>query len=277
VTAVRRARVAVAQMDCVLGEVGPNLETIDRLAGRAAGEGAELVVFPECATTGYFVADRLPALAQPADGPVVGALAGMARRRALHLAVGLALVEDGRYYDAQALFSPRGDLVALYRKAHLFAAERRWYAAGDTPLVVDTPLGRLGMTICYDLLFPEYIRALVDLGAEIIVNSTDWIADDYQRQVWGWSGPTTRALAATRALENGIHVAMANRVGQELGFTSLGWSSIVGPSGRILAGLEEGEGTRVTDIVLESEDLARWRGIATYLADRRPELYRRPG
>jgi predicted amidohydrolase len=274
VTAERRARIAVVQMDCALGELGPNLETIDRLAGNAAAEGAELAVFPECATTGYFVAERLPELAQPADGPAMRALAAVARRHALHLAVGVVLADDGRFFDAQALLSPQGDLLALYRKAHLFAAERRWYAAGDVSLVVDTPVGRLGLTICYDLIFPEYVRALVDRGAEIIVNSTDWIADDYQRVAWGWTGRTTQALAATRALENSVHVAMANRVGQEAGFTSLGWSCVAGPSGRILAGLEDGEGSLVTDVVLDSEDLARWRAIATYRADRRPELYR---
>lgn len=200
-------------------------------------------------------------------------LAETARRHRLHLAIGLVLAEGGRFYDAQALSSPGGDVLGIYRKVHLFAAERQWYAAGDAPLVVDTALGRIGMTICYDLIFPDYIRRLVDLGADTVINSTDWIADDYQTTVWGWGGRTTQGLAATRALENVTFVAMANRVGREAGFRSLGWSAIASPSGQVLAGLQEDEGIAVAPIALDSPDLARWRAIATYRADRRPALY----
>ena len=267
-------RVAVVQMDCVPGEVAPNLQKIDDFAEASARAGAELAVFPECVTTGYFIADRLATLAEPANGPVIARLAAAARRHRLHLAVGLVITEGGRFYDAQALLSPVSGLLGLYRKVHLFAAERQWYAAGDTALVVDTPLGRIGMTICYDLIFPDYIRRLVDLGADLIINSTDWITDDYQSTVWGWSGRTTQGLAATRALENVTFVAMANRVGREGEFRSLGWSGIASPSGQMLAGLQEGEGIAVATITLDSPDLARWRAIATYRADRRPDLYR---
>ena len=266
-------RIAVVQMDCLLGEVTANLEKIDRLAEAAAGLGADLAVFPECATTGYFIADRLPTLAEPPDGASMARLAATARHHRLHLAVGLVLGEGGRYYDAQALFSPAGEPLGLYRKAHLFAAERQWYTAGDGPLVVPTALGRVGMTICYDLIFPDYVRRLVELGADLIINSTDWIADEYQRSVWGWSGKTTQGLAATRALENVTFVAMANRVGREGGFTSLGWSCVASPSGHVLAGLEEGEGIAAATVTLDSPDLARWRAIASYRSDRRPEIY----
>jgi len=228
-------RVAVAQMDCVVGDVEANLATIDRLAGRAAALGAELIVFPECATTGYFIGERLAELATPRDGPVVARLADLARRHRAHLAVGIALAESGRYHDAQVLLSPAGAPLAVYKKAHLFAAERRWYAPGDAPMVVETAIGRLGLTICYDLIFPEYVRRLVDMGADVVVNSTDWIADAYQAEVWGWNSRVTQALVSTRALENGVTVAMANRVGSEAGFWSLGGSCIAGPSGRLLA------------------------------------------
>ena len=143
--------------------------------------------------------------------------------------------------------------------------------------MVETALGKVGMTVCYDFIFADYVRRLGDLGADLIVNSTNWIADAYQRETWGWSGPVTQGLAATRALENGTFVAMANRVGVEelapgLSFTSLGHSCIAGPSGKILAALTEGEGLAVARIDIAQEDLDRWRAIATYRADRRPEL-----
>jgi len=139
--------VAVVQMDCTLGEVEPNLNRISHFSRLASGLGADLAVFPECATTGYFVADRLAALAEPPDGPSLRALADIARANRLHLAVGLIVSEHGRCYDAQALLGPDGRLLGLYRKVHLFSVERAHFAAGDAPLVVATAIGRIGMMI----------------------------------------------------------------------------------------------------------------------------------
>ena len=193
------------------------------------------------------------------------------------MAVGAYTSRDGGVYDSQLLFGPDGERLAVYDKAHLFAGERASCRAGDRACVADTALGKVGMTVCYDFIFADYVRRLADLGADLIVNSTNWIADAYQRETWGWSGPVTQALAATRALENGTFVAMANRVGEEelapgLSFTSLGHSCIAGPSGRILAALADGEGMAVARVAIAQEDLDRWRAIATYCADRRPEL-----
>jgi 5-aminopentanamidase len=268
-----RGRVAVVQMDCVLGEIQPNLEKIGHFAEAAGRLGADLVVFPECATTGYFIADRLSTLAEPPDGPSLRTLAGIASANRLHLAAGVVIAEGGRYFDSQVLCGPDGARLALYHKVHLFAAERDAYAAGDRPAVAGTALGTIGLSVCYDLIFGDYIRALVGLGAELVINSTNWIADAYQRDVWGWSGPTVQGLAATRALENVAFVAMANRVGQEVGFASLGHSCIAAPSGKILASIPAGEGLAVADLALPQADLERWRSIATYRRDRRPEVY----
>ena len=268
---------AVVQMDCATGEPEKNLETIARFAQAAAAQGADLAVFPELATTGYFVGDRLADLAEPPDGPTAGRLGDIARENRLTVAIGAFTRRDDGIYNSQYLFGPDGRCLAVYDKAHLFASERETFRAGDAVRVVDTALGKVGMTVCYDFIFADYVRRLSDLGADLIVNSTNWIADAYQRETWGWSGPVTQGLAATRALENGTFVAMANRVGVEelapgISFTSLGHSCIAGPSGRILAALTEGEGLAVARIDIAQEDLDRWRAIATYRADRRPEL-----
>ena len=267
----------VVQMDCATGDTERNLATIARFARAAADQRADLVVFPECATTGYFLGDRLTDLAEPPDGPTARRLGEIARANRLTMAVGAYTRRDGGIYDSQLLFGPDGRCLAVYDKAHLFASERESCRAGDRACVVETALGRVGMTVCYDFIFPDYVRRLGDLGADLIVNSTNWIADAYQQETWGWSGPVTQGLAATRALENGTFVAMANRVGREeaapgLSFTSLGHSCIAGPSGRILAALTEGEGLAVARIDIAQEDLDRWRAIATYRADRRPGL-----
>jgi len=267
-------KIATAQMHCVPGDVGANLRIIESLVRLAKGEGAQLVILPEMATTGYFIADRLGDLAEPEDGPTAARLGKIAREAGVHLAIGMAISDGGRFYDAQLLFAPEGARLATYRKAHLFAAEREWFAAGDTPMVVETAIGRIGMTICYDLIFPEYVRRLVDLGADLVINSTNWITDDFQRDKWGWSGPTVQGLAATRALENGVWLAMANCIGPEWTFNSIGHSCVVAPSGKIMASAGSGQGIAVADAVFQSDDLDRWRSIATYRADRRPELYR---
>jgi predicted amidohydrolase len=267
------ATVAVVQMDCVLGELEPNLARIEALAREAVSRhGAELVVFPECATTGYFVGERGRALAQPAGGPVTERLARLSAETGAHLAVGVIEADGDDVYDALALLSPRDGLLASYRKVHLFAGERSLFAVGGEPCLVDTDLGRIGLTICYDLMFPEYIRGLVLGGAELVINGTDWITDPWQTGQ-GWDGGGVRALARIRALENGIHVAMADRVGEEAGFTSLGHSTIAGPTGAVLATIDGGEGIAAARVTDPTGDLERWRSYATYLHDRRPELY----
>ncbi len=266
-------RVAVAQMHCRPGDVQANLNLIEQYAVQAVSEGAQLVVFPETATTGYFIADQLDRLAEPEDGPSARRLSQIAAHCKIHLAVGMAVRGDDGYYDGQLLFDPAGKRLATYYKAHLFAAERDFYRAGNQLMVVDTELGKIGLSVCYDLLFPEYIRAMVDRGAELIINSTNWISNDFQRDVWDWSGAGVTALARTRALENGVWLAMTSCVGPEAQFDSIGHSCIVAPSGKVLASAARAQGIAVAEIRWQSEELDQWRAIATYRADRRPELY----
>ena len=105
-------KLGVVQMDCALGDRQANLGKIESFAVAAARQGVELVVAPETATTGYFIAPRLAELAEPADGPTARALAGIARTNRLHLAVGMATREGERYFDSLLLFSPEGKLLA---------------------------------------------------------------------------------------------------------------------------------------------------------------------
>ena len=189
---------AVAQMDCATGDTERNLATIARFAREAASLQADLAVFPECATTGYFLGDRLADLAEPPEGPSAQRLGAIARENALTMAVGAYTQRDGGIYDSQLLFGPDGQCLAVYDKAHLFAGERESCRAGDRVCVVETALGKIGMTVCYDFIFADYVSRLADLGADLIVNSTNWISDAYQRETWGWSGPVTQGLAATQ-------------------------------------------------------------------------------
>ena len=270
----RSLRTAVAQMHPVPDDVAGNLATIGALVRLAAGQGAKLVVLPEMATTAYFIGDRLARLAEPEDGPTARTLGDLARETGVHLVVGMVIREGEAFYDAQSLWGPDGRRLATYRKVHLFASERELYRPGDRAMVVTTEIGRIGLSICYDLLFPEFIRRLCDLGADLVVNSTNWITDDFQRSTWGWSAPTVRALAMTRALENGTWLAMAACTGREWVFDSIGQSCVVAPSGLVLASAGEATGIAVAETLWQdSEALDRWRAIATYRQDRRPDLY----
>jgi len=269
----RTPRVAVAQFNCVADDVAANLERIGELIRAASNDGADLVILHETATTGYFIADKLDRLAETEDGPSATAIACFAKAGAIHVAIGMAVREGKKVYDAQLLFGPDGTRLATYKKVHLFSAEREWYAYGNEAMVIDTSIGRIGLSICYDLMFPEYIRKLADLGADLVINSTNWISDHFQRETWGWTGSAVESLARTRALENGVWVAMANGIGPEQGFDSLGHSCVVAPSGKVLASAAAAQGIAAATLDYDSDDLARWRAIATYRADRRPELY----
>ena len=265
-------KLAVAQMDCVLGDVAANLERMDSLVGAAAAQGATVAVLPELATTGYFVGDRIDTLAETIPGPTTDALGQIARRHQCYVVAGMIERDGDRYYNSAALLAPDSSLHGAYRKIHLFSAERTVFTSGTEPALFDIDGTRVALTICYDLIFPEYIRRLVLEGAQVILNSTDWITNDWQRSL-GWGGPVVAGLVATRALENTVHVAMADRVGVEEGWKSLGHSCIAAPSGAHLAKIDDGEGVAVAAIELDHADWEQWRTVATYLDDRQPELY----
>lgn len=268
-------KISVIQLDCVVGDVNANLEKISHFVDLAGAQGANFVVFPELGTTGYFVGERLQELAEPVPGPTTERLGEMAKRNNLYLLGGMIEKGDGgALYNALVMLSPKGELVAGYRKCHMFSVEKQFFTPGDDGVVVDTEFGRVGLTICYDLVFPEYVRSLVLQGAKLILNGTDWITDDWQTGM-GWSGEVASRMAATRALENGIHLAMANRTGVEEGWRSLGHSCICAPSGALLARIQEGEGMATAVVQLEAEKWDKWREIATYLPDRRVDLYER--
>lgn len=275
-----RATIAVAQMDCVLADVDANLNKIDAYAGLAKMLGAELVIFPECATTGTFIGDRVNELADEPDGRATRRLSAIAKARGLTLISGMYTRQNGLLQNSQKVFGPDGTLLETYHKLHLFSSERTVCTPGERAVVVETPIGKLGLTICYDLIFPGLVGQLVEMGADFIVNSTDWINNPEQRDTWGWNAERIQGLASTRALENVIPLAMACRSGREyatpdMPFDSTGPSCVISPSGKFLARMDCGEGLAVGRIDIPARELSGWTGVATYRGDRRPDLYRR--
>ena len=230
-------KVAVAQMNSLLCEVELNLAKVEALMRSAAGLGAQIVLVPETFTTGYDVGERIADVSDTVPGRITDRLAGMCTELGLYF-YGSMIEKDGdRYHNTGVLISSKGEILARYRKVHLFSTEKQMFVPGDEAAVVETELGTLGLTICMDLLFPEYIRGLVLTGAEYILNSTDWLRYGPLDR-WQWHYKQIRALATVRALENTVCLAMACQWGTEGKFTKFGHSCIVSPSGRILAGVE---------------------------------------
>jgi predicted amidohydrolase len=224
-----RQSVAAVQMEPRIGDVAENLEIILSRLVEAARDGANLVVFPECALSGYGFASRAEGLAAAVStaGPELGSIAKLCSELRVHCVLGLLERDGDKLFNAAALVGPAG-LVGVYRKVHLpFLGVDMFADPGDRPFAVHDAGGiRIGMHICYDASFPEVGRILSLLGADILVLPTNWPT---------YSEPTAEHVIPARAVENTVYVMAVNRVGLESGFRFIGHSSIVDPFGKVLA------------------------------------------
>ena len=264
-------RVAVAQIEPEIGERERNLETCLARLDAAAAAGAQLLVLPECVIPGYMfdsAAEAMP-FAEEIPGPSTEALAAACSRLGAHVVCGLLEREGDNLYNAAVLVGPDG-LIGNYRKTHLpFLGVDRFVVPGDELLVYDTPLGRIGLEICYDLRFPEVTRTLALAGADIVAHPTAFpVAARIQ----------TELITLARAAENRIYLLTANRCGKERGAEFCGWSQIVDPFGVRLveAGATE-EALLVAEVDVErarDKDYVIPGEYELYLfGDRRPDLY----
>lgn len=259
-----------------------NLARIAKLAGEAADQGAQLVLFPETAITGYDHSDdgMHARDAEPVPGPASDALARIARERGIWIVVGLPERDGDAVYNSAIVLGPQG-LVGCYRKMHLPGDEARWATRGDRPLLFDTPWGKVGVGICYDTyLFPELLRYHGARGARLYLNPT--AAPDF---------PAFKNLYYTqldaRVVENGFFIASANLVGKDLNSTFPGGSMVLGPGEGILdvvrygAPVEHEEAIVLATIDLSLADKARARlpmfttNPLTGDSDWRPRIYAR--
>jgi predicted amidohydrolase len=266
-------RVSAIQMEPKLGRIDDNLERIlDRLA-EAAGAGAHLVVFPECALSGYGFSSREEGLAHAVtieSVPVQGVIAAC-RGLNCYCVFGMLERDGARLFNACLLAGPTG-VIGSYRKVHLpYLGIDMFADPGDRPFAVHDAGGlKVGMHICYDGSFPESARVLTLLGADLLVLPTNWPAH---------SECAALHMIPTRAMENTVYVMAVNRVGEESGFRFIGASSIVDPSGRRLALA----GPDSEEILMADVDpsLARRKRLVRVagrheidrIADRRPRFY----
>lgn len=269
-----RVIVAAVQMTPVFKAILENLEKVAVLAEGAVRQGAQLVVFPECALTGYCFESREEAMevAEPTDGATVQRLMVLCRDFRFWLIVGTLERDGDRLYNAALFLGPDG-LIRCYRKVHLpHLGVDRFVNPGDRPFSVDeTPIGRIGVHICYDAAFPEVPRILALEGAEILCLPTNWAEG---------ARPIAECIPRARAIENHLFFVVANRVGKEGGFRFIGQSQIVDPSGEVLARAGDEETTVFAEICPAQARQKRvvfipGRYEVDRLGDRRPGFYRR--
>jgi len=241
--------VAIAVAQFAPGDdVDDNLERMSRLAGDAANRGALLVVFPEYSSFFTPTLDANTAAswvehAQTLHGPFVRALSELARELGIYLVAGMAErvpEEQKRVANTLVALDPQGELVARYRKVHLYDAfgqrESEWIVPGSVEEPQTFPFAgfTVGLQTCYDIRFPEVTRRLVDAGADLVLVPSEWVRGPLKEAHW-------RTLLTARAIENTVYLAAADHTPP----VGVGNSMVVDPMGVEVAALGEAAGTAV--------------------------------
>ncbi|MBQ0984129.1 carbon-nitrogen hydrolase family protein [Streptomyces sp. F63] len=257
-------RTALLQSSGRPGDVAHNLRLLEEAAGRAAASGARLLLTSELFLTGYAVGGRLPALAEPADGPSAGRVARIAAEHRLAIGLGYPERDGDALYNSVRLTGPDGTPLAGYRKTHLYGEfETAQFTPGGEPVVQAELDGtRLGLLICYDVEFPEAVRAHALAGTELLLVPTA-LMRPYE--------VVARTLVPARAWESQLHIAYVNRCGSEGEFDFTGLSCLAAPDGTVPVRAGTAEDLLIADV--DRDLLDRARAATPYLRDRRPELY----
>ncbi len=243
------------------GDVEANCAQLRGAAAEAAAAGAGLLITPELYLTGYDIGDRVRELAQR---DLTGMVRQIAREAGIAILAGIPEAAGELFHNTAILIDERGEVLLRYRKTHLFGELDRHYFTPGEDLVVMAELHgvQIAVLICYDVEFPETVRAAAEHGADLIAVPTaqmtpfEFIAEH---------------LIRARAWENQVYLAYINHDGREQTLEYVGGSSIVAPSGDVLAAAAHGDHLLLATI--DTEVVARARTENPYLTDRRLDLY----
>ncbi len=284
-------RIALVQMQSESKTTAGNVDKAVGFIDTAAKDDPDLIVLPEFFNTGYiFVYRDFRNLerAERDDGPTLTVIKEKARQHRTHI---LATIYEeqtpGLYYDTAIYVDPRGEILGKFRKVHppaIRSLEKIHYRYGSRFPVYQVGEFRVGTVICYDLIFPESTRLSTLHGAELIVapfcSPAYSLSPNVTNRPWEvgedsvdveFNVATFNSMLVTRAKENAVYLAFCNHVGEEMDTVTTGGSTIIDPSGRVLANSGDTEGVIYTD--LDIEELRRARVDNPFLRDRRPELY----
>jgi predicted amidohydrolase len=263
----REVTVALVQMAPTLANPEANLRKMGDFIEKICSEQkTDLIVFPELAYTGRELGLRATDLAERVPGHATNYLAKRANEFAVYVVFGMVVKErvESILYNGVVCLGPEGDVVGDYRKVHLLGEERQVYRNGFRFVTVDAEWGRFGMTVGTDLAFPEAARSLTLEGAELVTVSANW--EKQRAESW-------RAHLISRACENSIFMAAANRVGEEPTMHFMGDSLLVGPSAEVYTVLDEPiEGYAVATIDLD--EVRKVREDRQLIQYREPLAYR---
>jgi len=262
-------KLALAQFSCKREDKKANLQKIEELTVKAKQQGVDLVIFPEMSLTGYVVKDQIYELAESIPGPSVQKIEALAKKTGMHIIFGMPEVSEktqATIYNTAVLVGPKGFIGKyhkMYLPTHSVFEEKRYFRPGYEPAAFDTELGRIGLTICYDVFFPEVFRLTRLAGAQLIVCIS--------------ASPAVRrgyfeVLTAARAIENTAYLAYVNLTGVEDGLQFWGGSRLVSPTGDVLAKAKYDEEDFVTCQV-DYHDLRTAETFIPTLRDLRPELF----
>jgi beta-ureidopropionase len=242
---------------------------------RAATGGASLVTFAELALTPFYpqhpAAGDVRALAEPVPGPTSEAFSALARELGVVVVLNLFERDGDRTFDCSPVIDADGRLIGRTRMIHITEYpcfhERQYYAPGDLGApVFDTRAGRIGVAICYDRHFPEYMRALAIGGADLVLVPQAGVEDE-------WPPGLFEGELCTAAFQNGYFIGLCNRVGREDRLVFAGESFVCGPEGAVRVRAPRGQDAILfADLDLSEAERSHARRVL--LRDRRPDLYR---
>ena len=267
-------RVTCCQLPLRIGDTTGNRATAREAVEQAARDDAQIVVLPELASSGYVFADRaeLVSLAEPRDGAAITEWANLAEAFDLTIVAGFPEATGDAVYNSAAVVDRTG-LRGVYRKTHLWDTENAVFdRADDLPLVVDTEHGRIGVMVCYDVEFSEWVRAAALAGADLLCAPVNWPL--LPRPAGERPAEMVRVLANSGV--NRLPIAVCDRTGIERGVEWIGGSVITDADGYPLAIADFGTATNVTaDIDLAESRIKKFNENNDVFGDRRVELYRR--
>jgi len=260
-------KIAAAQIACSIGDLEANVGKIRDFSTRARESGVELIVFPEMADTGYSM-PVIQKCAQPWTSGPVPALRKIAQDLSIAIICGVAERDGAAIYNSQVFIDSTGQIVGSYRKTHLFTGnpmgEDKCFQPGNE--LKSFPLNglRVGLSICYDLRFPELYRMLaIDQGVNVFVLSSAWPFPRIEH---------FRILANARAIENQSYMVVSNRVGTDDGVTTCGSSSIIDPYGVILAAAST-DREEIVQAEISEKTIRAVRSKMAVFAQRRADIY----
>ena len=259
-----KLRISLGQMQIKLARVEDNLETAERMISGAARRDSQLIVLPELWSTGYDL-ENAGDYADPLGEGMFAQLANSARQRSIAVFGSILERRGDQYLNCAAYYDAEGSLAGVYRKIHLFRLfdEHRWLGEGDAPATLDAPWGTAGLSICYDLRFPELFRRYaVERGAKLMLICAEWPLV----RVEHW-----RTLIIARAIENQCYVAATNSCGETGGTVFAGHSMIVDPWGAVI--VEAGEDEDLLTAEIDLGEVDRVRSAIPVFEDRRPDAY----